>query len=253
LRLEGRKAVITGGGAGIGEAIVRAFTREGASVVIADLNPTAAQAIADELNADGKSANVVECDVSNGASVEAAVAKAAEYLGGVDTLVNDAGWGRAGKLLDTSEEDWDRMIDINMKGAFLVSKHTLPHLLASGGGNIVNMGSVAGVVGVKDRLAYCASKGGIISLTRAIALDYVEQGLRCNSISPGTVNTPWVDRMVSQFPDPEATRASMVARQPMGRLGEPWEIAEAAVYLASDQSGFITGTNLMIDGGMTMQ
>lgn len=253
MRLKGRNAIITGGGAGIGEAIVRAFAREGANVVIADLNPTTAQAVADDLNVDGKTVSVVECDVSDSCSVEKAVGEAAEHLTSIDTLVNDAGWGRAGKLLDTTEEDWDRMIDINMKGAFLVSKHTLPHLLESGRGNIINMGSVAGVVGVRDRLAYCASKGGIISLTRAIALDYVDQGLRCNSISPGTVNTPWVDRMVAQFPDPEQTRKSMVARQPMGRMGEPWEIAEAAVYLASDNSGFITGSNLMIDGGMTMQ
>ena len=176
-----------------------------------------------------------------------------ECLGGIDTLVNNAGFGRAGKLLETTEEDWDRMMDVNVKGIFLVSKHTLPHLLESGGGCIINMASVAGVVGVRDRTAYCASKGGVISLTRAIALDYVEQGLRCNSISPGTVDTPWVGRMVAQFPDPEATRAQMVARQPMGRLGQPDEIAAATVYLASEDAAFITGSNMMIDGGMTMQ
>lgn len=253
LRLEGRNAIITGGGAGIGEAIVKAFVNEGASVAIADMDLDAAEAVAVDLRADGRTVRAVECDVSDSKSVEAMVEKAAEHLGTVDTVVNDAGWGRAGKLLDTSEEDWDRMMDINVKGVFLVSKYALPHLLASGGGSIVNMASVAGVVGVRDRTAYCASKGGVISLTRAIALDYVDQGLRCNSISPGTVDTPWVDRMVSQFPDPEATRAQMVARQPMGRLGQPREIAAAAVYLASDDSGFITGSNLMIDGGMTMQ
>ena len=253
MRLKGRNAIITGGGAGIGEAIARAFTKEGASIVIADMDLEAAENVAASLRDDGHTAHVAECDVSYASSVEAMVQTAAERLGGIDTLVNNAGFGRAGKLLETTEEDWDRMMDVNVKGIFLVSKHTLPHLLESGGGCIINMASVAGVVGVRDRTAYCASKGGVIALTRAIALDYVDQGLRCNSISPGTVDTPWVGRMVAQFPDPAATRADMVARQPMGRLGRPDEIAAATVYLASDDAAFITGSNVMIDGGMTMQ
>ena len=253
MRLEGRKAIITGGGAGIGEAIARAFVKEGASIVIADMDLEAAENVATSLRDDGHTAHALLCDVSDGKSVQSMVEAAAECLGSIDTLVNNAGFGRAGKLLETTEEDWDRMMDVNVKGIFLVSKHTLPHLLESGGGCIINMASVAGVVGVRDRTAYCASKGGVISLTRAIALDYVEQGLRCNSISPGTVDTPWVGRMVAQFPDPEATRAQMVARQPMGRLGQPDEIAAATVYLASEDAAFITGSNMMIDGGMTMQ
>ena len=253
MRLKGRNTIITGGGAGIGEAIARAFTKEGASVVLADMDLDAAETVAASLRDDGHTAHALLCDVSDAKSVEDMVEAAAECLDAIDTLVNNAGWGRAGKLLETTEEDWDRMMDVNVKGIFLVSKHTLPHLLDSGGGCIINMASVAGVVGVRDRTAYCASKGGVISLTRAIALDYVEQGLRCNSISPGTVDTPWVSRMVSQFPDPEATRAQMVVRQPMGRLGRPDEIAAATVYLASDDAAFITGSNMMIDGGMTMQ
>ena len=253
MRLEGRKSIVTGGGAGIGEAIARAFVREGARVAVADVDQESGQAVADALRSEGATAHYVKADVSDSAAVKSMVEEAAGLLDGLDTLVNNAGYGRAGKLLETEEDDWDRMIDVNLKGTYLVSKFALPHLLASGGGCIVNMGSVAGVVGIRDRTAYCASKGGIISLTRAIAVDYVDQGLRCNSISPGTVDTPWVGRMVAQFPDPEATRGQMVARQPMGRLGQPWEIAEAAVYLASDQSGFVTGSNLVIDGGLTMQ
>ena len=253
MKLEGRKAIITGGGAGIGEAIATAFVLEGASIVIADKDLDAAENVAASLRDHGHTAHVAQCDVSDAKSVEGMVQTAVECLGSIDTLVNNAGFGRAGKLLETTEEDWDRMMDVNVKGIFLVSKHTLPHLLKSGGGCIINMASVAGVVGVRDRTAYCASKGGVISLTRAIALDYVEQGLRCNSISPGTVDTPWVGRMVAQFPDPEATRAQMVARQPLGRLGQPAEIAAATVYLASEDAAFITGSNMMIDGGMTMQ
>lgn len=253
MRLEGRNAIITGGGAGIGEAIARAFVEQGASIVIADMDIEAAETVAAGLRSGGYTAHAYPCDVSDSKSIQGMVHAAVESLGSLDTLVNNAGWGRAGKLLDTAEEDWDRTMDVNVKGIFLVSKHTLPHLLKSGGGCIINMASVAGVVGVRDRTAYCASKGGVVSLTRAIALDYVDQGLRCNSISPGTVDTPWVDRMVAQFPDNEATRVQMVARQPMGRLGHPHEVAAAAVYLASDDAAFITGSNLMIDGGMTMQ
>ena len=253
MRLEGRKAIITGGGAGIGEAIAKAFAKEGASVVLADMDLETTEGGAAALRDDGHTAHAVQCDVRDGKSVADMVGEAAQRLGSIDTIVNNAGWGRAGKLLETSEEDWDRMMDVNVKGVFLVSKHTLPYLLDSGGGCIINMASVAGVVGVPDRTAYCASKGGVISLTRAIALDYVEQGLRCNSISPGTVDTPWVGRMTAQFPDPEATWAEMVARQPMGRLGQPDEVAAGAVYLASDDAAFITGTNIIIDGGMTMR
>lgn len=253
MRLEGQRAIVTGAGAGIGAAILRAFAGEGARVVAADLSLGSAQRVVDEVTAKGGEAYAIGCNVSSSVSVEAMMNRAVELLGGIDTLVNNAGVGSPGKLLDTTEEDWDRMMDVNVKGTFLVSKQALPHLLDSGRGCIINMGSVAGLVGIRDRTAYCASKGGIISLTRAIAVDYVADGIRCNAICPGTVETPWVDRMVATYPDPEATRRTMVARQPMGRLGQPDEIARAAVYLASEDAAFVTGTSFVIDGGLTMQ
>ena len=253
MRLKGNRAIITGGASGIGAAIVEAFIQEGAAVVVADLTQPTGRAASESVRTDNVQPFFVPADVSDHVSVEAMIGEAVDRLGGLDILVNNAGVGTPGKLLDTEYDEWNRIIAINLTGTFLVSKLALPHLLAGGGGCIVNMASAAGLVGVRDRAAYCASKGGVISLTRSIAVDYVDQGLRCNAICPGTVDTPWVDRMVSQYPDPEAARTAMVARQPMGRLGRPEEIAQAAVYLASPAAGFVTGTCLVIDGGLTMQ
>ena len=253
MRLKGNRAIVTGGASGIGAAIVEAFMQEGAAVAVADLAQPAAPAASESARNHDARPFFVSADVSDHVSVEAMIGEAVDRLGGLDILVNNAGVGTPGKLLDTEYDEWNRIIAINLTGTFLVSKLALPHLLAGGGGCIVNMASAAGLVGVRDRAAYCASKGGVISLTRSIAVDYVDQGLRCNAICPGTVDTPWVDRMVSQYPDPEAARTAMVARQPMGRLGRPEEIAQAAVYLASPAAGFVTGTCLVIDGGLTMQ
>ena len=253
MRLKGKCAIVTGGASGIGAAIVEAFTREGARVVVADPDKRAGEALVGRLQGNGREVFLVPSDVGDAASVRGMVEKALEKLDSLDTLVNNAGVGTPGKLLDTEDSEWDRMMAVNLRGTFLVSKYALPHLLKKGGGCIINMGSVAGLVGVRDRAAYCATKGGVISLTRAIAVDYVDEGVRCNAICPGTVDTPWVERMVSQYPDPTAARAAMVARQPMGRLGRPEEIAQAAVYLASADAAFVTGTCHVIDGGLTMQ
>ena len=243
MRLKGHRAIVTGGASGIGAAIVEAFVQEGATVASADVDEPA--------GSQGEKSFFVSVDVSDDESVKAMVDEAVDGLGGLDILVNNAGIGIPGKLLDTEYADWARMMAVNLTGTFLVSKRALPHLLTSGDGSIINMSSIAGLVGVRDRAAYCATKGGVISLTRSIALDYVDQGLRCNAICPGTVDTPWVERMVSQYPDPDAARSAMVSRQPMSRLGQPDEIAQAAVYLAT--AGFVTGTCLVIDGGLTMQ
>ena len=243
MRLKGHRAIVTGGASGIGAAIVETFSHEGARVASADLDePTASQ---------GNESFFVSVDVSDDGSIKALIDEAVGRLGGLDILVNNAGIGTPGKLLDTEYDDWNRMMAVNLTGTFAVSKRALPHLLAEGGGSIINMASIAGLVGIRDRAAYCATKGGVIALTRSIALDYVDQGLMCNAICPGTVDTQWVERMVSQYPDPEAAREAMVARQPMGRLGQPHEIAEAAVYLATAE--FVTGTCFVIDGGLTMQ
>ncbi len=252
MRLEGQRAIVTGGSSGIGAAIVEAFLEEGATVASADVaEPTRVTDSGSDSRGNVRPFLVL-ADVSDRESVEKMIGEAVGLLGGLDILVNNAGVGTPGKLDDTEYDDWNRMMAVNLTGTFLVSKHAIPHLLASGGGCIINVASAAGLKAVKDRAAYSASKGGVIALTRSIALDYVDQGLRANTICPGTVDTPWVGRMVSEYPDPAATRAAMVARQPMGRLGRPDEVAQAAVYLASPQAGFVTGTCLVIDGGFTM-
>lgn len=253
MRLAGQRAIVTGGASGIGAAITRAFAREGARVVAVDMNEAPGQALVADIRREGGQAQFLPGDVSDPTSVSAFVEEAVGWLGGLSTVVNNAGVGTPGKVLETREADWARMLAVNLTGVFLVCKATLPHLLDRGGGCIINMASVAGLVGIRERAGYCASKGGVIALTRAIAVDYVAQGVRCNAICPGTVDTPWVERMVSNYPDPAATRAAMVARQPMGRLGKPEEIAQAAVYLASEDAAFITGTCFVIDGGLTMQ
>lgn len=252
MRLEGRRAIVTGGSSGIGAAIVEAFLQEGALVASTDLTKPASFTDSESASRHHVQPFFVSADVSDCGSVKTMISEAVGRLRGLDILVNNAGVGTPGKLLDTEYDDWNRTIAVNLTGTFLVSKHAIPHLLASGGGSITNMASAAGLKAVRDRAAYCATKGGVISLTRSIALDYVDQGIRCNSICPGTVDTPWVERMVSQYPDPAGARAAMVARQPMGRLGRPDEIAQAAVYLATPQAGFVTGTCLVIDGGFSM-
>ena len=170
----------------------------------------------------------------------------------LEILVNNAGIGKAGNVVTTTIADWDSIMKVNLTGTYLMTKNSMQYLINSKNGSIVNIASVAGVVAVKDRFAYSTTKGGMISLTKSIALDFVNENIRANSICPGTVNTPWVERITQDYDNPEEARELMRQRQPLGRLGEPDEIAMAAVYLASDESKFITGTSLIIDGGLTM-
>jgi NAD(P)-dependent dehydrogenase (short-subunit alcohol dehydrogenase family) len=173
--------------------------------------------------------------------------------GSIDILVNNAAVGSTQTVIDTDEETWDRVFQVNARGVFLGCKYAIPHMIEAGGGVIVNMASVAGLVGLKNRAAYSASKGAVIALTKAIAIDHVQQNIRCNCVCPGTVASPWVDRLVVAAADPAAERAALAARQPMGRLGTTDEIARAALYLASDDAAFVTGTAFIIDGGLTAQ
>jgi meso-butanediol dehydrogenase / (S,S)-butanediol dehydrogenase / diacetyl reductase len=247
-RLPGRRAIVTGAGAGIGRAIAVRLAAEGARVMVADLDFGSAEAVAREI---GGEALAHEVDVSTEDSAAAMIGRACEEWGGLDVLVNNAGVGIAATTPDTETGDWCRVLDVCLTGTFLAMKHAIPVLREGGGGAIINMSSVAALVGVADRAAYCAAKGGILALTRAAAIDHVEEGIRVNCIAPGTVDTPWVERITSGCDDPGAARQAMEERQPHGRLVSPEEIAAMAAYLASDEAASVIGAAMVVDGGMT--
>jgi 2-keto-3-deoxy-L-fuconate dehydrogenase len=241
--LDGKLALITGGASGIGAATSRELTRAGASVFIADLNLPAAQTLAAEL----PNATAVEMDVTSAGSIARAFASIPQ----LDILVNNAGIGLVGDITRTSEEDFARVMRVNVHSVFLVTQAAFPLLLASHG-SIVNIGSVAGSVGVKQRLAYCTSKGAVHAFTRQIAVDYPKE-LRINCIAPGTVQTPFVEGYLDKYHahEKEKVRAELVARQPIGRLGTPEDIASLVRYLCSAEAEFINGAIIPIDGGWT--
>lgn len=244
-RLEGRAALVTGGASGIGEQSVRTLHRAGALVYIADLNPEAAATLAAEL---GERASAVEINVADGASVK----QAFSGIERLDYVVNNAGIGHVGSIEETDLENWSRLFRVNVDGVFLVSKYALPLLLASDRGSIVNIGSVAGLVGIKRRFGYCATKGAVVSITRQMAVEYAGK-LRVNCICPGTVDTPFVEAYLEKYHKHEKSevREQLNQRQPIGRLGKPTEIAHMVLYLCSDEAEFVTGSVLTIDGGWT--
>lgn len=251
MRLRGKVALVTGGASGIGRAISMRFAQEGASVFVVDIDAEGARDTADAITRSGGRALSAATDVSLEPEVEAAVEAALGAFSRIDVLCNVAGVGSTETAVDTSLQTWDRVLAVCARGTFLCSRHVLPVMIRQGGGNVINMSSVAALVGLPNRAAYCAAKGAVSALTRAMAVDHVAQGIRVNAICPGTVDTPWVAALVSSAHDPEAVRQDMTARQPMGRLGTAEEIAAAAVYLASDEAAFVTGTELVIDGGLT--
>jgi NAD(P)-dependent dehydrogenase (short-subunit alcohol dehydrogenase family) len=242
-RLENNIALVTGGASGIGAATARELTRAGAHVLIADLNLPAAQALAAEL----PNARAVAMDVTDSASIAAAFAD----IPHLDILINNAGIGLVGDITRTSEADFTRVMQVNVHSVFLVTQAAFPLLLASHG-CIVNIGSVAATVGVKQRFAYCASKGAVLAMTRQIAVDYPKE-LRINCIAPGTVQTPFVEGYLDKYHahEKEKVRAELVARQPIGRLGTPEDIASLVRYLCSREAEFINGALIPIDGGWT--
>lgn len=250
-KLAGKSVIVTGAGSGIGEAIAVLFAQEGARVVVADLDVEGGQRTVERIVHEGGEAIFVKVDVSRAAEVEQLVRTAVERYGRLDIICNNAGIGVAAVCHETSEADWDRTIAVDLKGVFLGCKYAIPYMLAQGGGVICNTSSVAGQVGVLNRAAYCAAKAGVLGLTKSIAIDYAEKGIRCNALLPGTVHSPWIGKILAQQPDPEGERRRMAARQPIGRMGTPEEIARAALYLCSDDSTFVTGTGLVIDGGLT--
>ena len=247
-RLAGKRAIVTGAANGIGRAIALRLTSEGARVVIADVNEDDAQGVAGEI--DGETL-VHKADVTRDGDVEALVGRAVSEWGGLDVMVNNAGVGVAGTAVTTTEEEYERVMDVCVRGTFLGMKHAIPAIKDAGGGSVINMSSVAALVGLVDRAVYSAAKGAIYSMTRASAIDHVGEGVRVNCIAPGTVDTPWVARITSGYDDPEEARANMRARQPHGRLVTPEEIAAMAAYLASDESASVIGACMVVDGGVT--
>ena len=237
---EGRRALVTGAGSGIGLAIVTDLLARGAEVIALDLVPHDVP----------EQATRLAVDVSDEAQVRDALASVAA-LGPIDTLFNNAGIGSTKNVVDVEPDEWDRVFAVNVRGTYLMCKQLLPSMLENGHGVIVNTASAAGLIGLPDRAAYCASKGAVIALTKQIAVQWASAGIRCNSVCPGTVDSPWVGRLLAEAEDPAARRAQLVGRQPMGRLGSPEESAAAAIYLASDAAAFVTGINLVIDGGIT--
>jgi NAD(P)-dependent dehydrogenase (short-subunit alcohol dehydrogenase family) len=238
--LTGLKALVTGGASGIGLATARMLSAQGAAVAVLDLDPSGVT----------RPLLGVTADVADDTSVRAAVAAAARDLGGIDILVNNAGVGAIGTIEDTSDDAWHRVLDVNVLGIVRTTRAALPHLRRSSHAAVVNTCSIGATAGLPQRAAYCTSKGAVLSLTLAMAADHVREGVRVNCVNPGTADTPWVGRLLDASDDPAAERAVLNARQPMGRLVTPDEVAAAIVYLASPAAASVTGTSLAVDGGM---
>ena len=239
-RFEGRIVLITGAASGIGFEMASQFRDAGAHVYAADLSPA------------GSPVGTIglRMDVTDEEAIKSAIATVIDAHGHLDVLCSNAGAASTTDPIACTAKEWDHVFAVNARGVFLCAKYALPHMLRQDHGVIVNTASVAGMIGLKDRAAYCASKGAVIAFTKQVAIQYAGTGIRCNCICPGTVDSPWVGRLLAQADDPVAARAQLIGRQPMGRLGTPAEVAAAALYLASDEAAFITGTELIIDGGL---
>ncbi len=254
-RLDQKIVFVTGAGSGIGEHIARLFAQQGAHVILADIRADAAERVASDIRAAGGSTRSQQLDVTEESQVKAAIEQVAVTEGRLDILVNNAGISHVGNILETSLQDWQSVMSVNAGGVFLCAREGVRQMLAQSpvGGVIINMSSVAATIGIDRRLPYCASKGAVLALTRSIAIDFATQGIRCNAICPGTVQTPFVEGYLARnFAGHEGeVRQQLHARQPIGRMGQPDEIASAALYLASDEAAFVTGSALVIDGGWT--
>ncbi len=245
--LQNKKAVITGGGSGIGRAIATLFAKQGAEVHIIDLTIESAQETLEEIQNAGGKAFSHSCNVAN----QEAVVATFEKIGNIHILVNNAGIAHVGKVDTTTEVDFNRVIDVNVKGVYNCLFAAVPQFRKSNGGVIVNMASIAAWVGLSDRFAYSMAKGAVMAMTLSVAKDYIKENIRCNSISPARVHTPFVDGFIAKnYPGKEAEMFQKLSQsQPIGRMGKPEEIATLALYLCSEEAGFITGTDYPIDGG----
>jgi len=250
-RLAGKVAFITGGGTGIGRACALMFAAEDAQVAVAGRRKEPLEAVVREIQAAGGKALAVTCDVVIRREVEAAISSVVQHFGRLDTVVNNAGAVVVATAEETSDEDWSRVLAINLTGTFQVSRAAIPILRKSGGGSIVNIGSYLGIVGRQSRAAYCAAKAGVGGLTRAMALDHAKDKIRVNCVCPAIVETEMSLLFLSKAADPEAARKQRLAELPLGRFGKPEDVALMALYLASDESSWVTGTVFPIDGGQT--
>lgn len=254
MRLNNKVAIITGAGSGIGKATALLFAKEGASVVIADIDSKKGMETMDLIKIGKTEVKFIEVDVSNADSVENMIKAVMDTYGKLDILVNNVGIHLLADVVRTREEDWDRIMDVNLKGVYLCCKYAIPAMIKDGkGGVIVNISSEAGIVGIKNQVAYNVSKGGIISLTKSIAIDFAADNIRANCVCPGTTETELVKEIFDKSPEPEKARRQLETVRPANRLGKPEEIAAGILYLASDESPYATGTILSIDGGYTAQ
>ena len=248
-RLDSKVALITGAGSGIGASIAEMFARAGANVFVADRDEVSGRKVAEAIRTAMGKADFVSLDVTSEQQCEQAQQTVREKFGRLDVLVNNAGIGHVGTMLQTTGADLDRIYAVNVRGMFNVTKVFLPGMIERKYGVVINMASIGGVVAVRDRLAYTTSKFAVVGFTKALALDHALEGIRCNCICPGRVETPFVKARLKEYPDPEKAYREMASTQALGRMAQPNEIAAAALYLASDESAFVTGTDFIIDGG----
>ncbi|HON87326.1 MAG TPA: SDR family oxidoreductase [Bacillota bacterium] len=252
-RLEGKVAIITGAGSGIGKETSKLFAHEGAKVVLVDVSEAAGLSVLKEIRSDGGTGEFVSADVTSSSDCKRMVDFSVKKYGGLDILFNNAGIGIFGDVTTLTEEEWDKELAVNLKGVFLGSKYAVPEMRKRGGGSIINTASGAGLIGTPSSVAYCASKGGVVLLTKAMALDHARDKIRVNAVAPGVVDTPFNDRILQSQADPTAARKATEQVIPLGRLATPLDVAYAALFLASDESSFITGAVLSVDGGYTAQ
>ncbi|SHE97334.1 NAD(P)-dependent dehydrogenase, short-chain alcohol dehydrogenase family [Fodinibius roseus] len=251
IRFDDKTAVVTGGGSGIGRAICSLFAESGAHVCILDYDKESGQAVCDEIKAGGHSCSFYFCDVGDQPEVHSTFDQLTSECAQVDILINNAGIAHVGNLENTAEEDFDRIYEVNVKGVYNCMHAVIKQMVEQGGGVILNLASVASSVGIEDRFAYSMSKGAVLTMTRSVAKDYIDDNIRCNCISPARVHTPFVDGFLKEnYPGREDEMFDKLSRtQPIGRMGQPEEIAALVLYLCSDRAGFITGTDYPIDGG----
>ena len=252
-RLRGKVAIVTGCGRGIGRAVFERFVAEGAAVLGSPRTEREGRELCERLAAIGAEVAFVSADVRDSAAVGRAVDHGLERFGRVDILVNNAAIGLLRSVVDTTDEQYEEVMDTNVRGLFAWCRHALPAMLAGGGGSVINIGSVAATVGFADDAAYCASKGAVLALTRQMAVDYASRGVRVNCISPGFIETEQMRVYLESHADPTARRAELDALHPIGRVGQPAEVAAVAAFLASDDASFMTGADVVVDGGLLVR